>query len=98
MILLGKLSAFWLIMAVTTVAVISYFIALMIDNVFGKDGFGTLGNMFVLTAGFFGGIIVAEHLGFHARGMHLATFVGLGSALGFFTLLALMRMGFERLR
>ncbi|NJR13595.1 MAG: hypothetical protein HC779_04390 [Phyllobacteriaceae bacterium] len=88
MIMLGKLSAFWLFMAVSTVGVVSYFVALTIDGVFGKDGFGTLGNMAVLTAGFFGGLIMAEEIGYTVRGFQMATFVGVGGALGTFTVLA----------
>ena len=96
MTMLMKLSAFWLIMSVTTVAVLSYFISLMFNGVFGKDGFGTIGNMIVLTAGFFGGIIVAEYLGYSFRGLQMNVYLGLGSAFLTFTVLALLRMMIDR--
>ena len=92
MIMLVKLSGFWLGMAIVTVSVCSYFIALTIDGVFGKDGFGTIGNMIVLTTGFFGGLIVFEAAGKYITSMQFATFVGIGGALLTFTLLAMIKV------
>jgi hypothetical protein len=98
MTMLGKLPFFWLIMSISTVAVVSYFISLMIDGVFGKDGFGTIGNMVVLTAGFFGGLVVAEKVRFAVHGLQQATFVGLGGALTTFLVLALLRLILDKIR
>jgi hypothetical protein len=98
MMMLGKLPFLWLVMSITTVAIAAYFISLTIDGVFGKDGFGTLGNMFVLTVGFFGALIVAEAMGYRLRGLQIATFVGLGGALSTFIFLALSKMALERIR
>lgn len=98
MMMLSKLSFFWLMMAVTTVGIISYFVSLTIDGVFGKDGFGTIGNMVVLTAGFFIGLIVAEELGYRIRGLQMATFVGVGSALGTFIVCALCKLILDKIR
>jgi hypothetical protein len=98
MMMLSKLSFFWLLMAVTTVGIISYFISLMIDGVFGKDGFGTLGNMFVLTAGFFIGLIVWEAMGYRIRGLQMGTFIGVGSSLATFTVLAFLKLILDKIR
>jgi hypothetical protein len=98
MMMLSKLSMFWVFMSVSTVGVISYFVALTIDGVFGKDGFGTLGNMAVLTAGFFLGLIVAEEIGYIVRGFQMATFVGIAGALSTFMTLAFLKLGMEKLR
>jgi hypothetical protein len=92
MMMLGKLSFFWLMMAIVTVGLVSYFVSLMIDGVFGKDGFGTIGNMIVLTAGFFAGIVGAEAWGFHFRGLQMSTYVGVAGALALFTVLALCKL------
>lgn len=92
MIMLMKLSGFWLGMAVVTVGVSSYFIALTIDGVFGKDGFGTIGNMVVLTVGFFGGITLYEKAGYYLINMQYGTFVGIAGALLTFTTLALLKV------
>jgi hypothetical protein len=88
MMMLMKLSGFWLGMAIICVGVGSYFIALTIDGVFGKDGFGTVGNMVVLTAGFFGGIAGYEWMGYNLTNLQYSTFVGVGGALLTFTCLA----------
>ncbi|MGL4405442.1 MAG: hypothetical protein ACRCT6_06755 [Notoacmeibacter sp.] len=95
--MLAKLTAFWLTMAVTVVAVCSYFVALTVDGVFGKDGFGTIGNMVVLTAGFFGGIAVYERLGYYMHTLQTATLVGIGSALLTFITLALLKLILDKI-
>lgn len=94
---LSKLSIFWLGFAVVAVAVISYFVALTIDGVFGKDGFGTIGNMVVLTAGFFGGIIAYERLGYYLTNFQISTFVGVGGALLTFMVLALLKLILDKI-
>jgi hypothetical protein len=97
MTMLLKIDPFWLIMAITTVGVLSYFVARIIDGVFGRDGFGTLGNMFVLTAGFFGSFIIAEQIRFAIHGLQMATFVGVAGALATFMVLAIAKLAIDRL-
>jgi hypothetical protein len=97
MITLMKLSGYWLAFAVITVGVISYFVALTIDGVFGKDGFGTIGNMIVLTAGFFGGIIAYERAGYYLSNFQVSTFVGVGGALLTFMTLAFVKVIIDKL-
>jgi hypothetical protein len=97
MIMLMKLSGYWLAFAVITVAVISYFVALTIDGVFGKDGFGTIGNMVVLTIGFFGGMVMFESAGYRLAGFQVSTYVGVGGALLTFTLLAFLKLILDKL-
>lgn len=97
MIMLSKLSFYWISFAVITVGVCSYFIALTIDGVFGKDGFGTIGNMVVLTFGFFGGIIVYERLGYYLTNFQISTFVGVGGALLTFVTLAFLKMMLDKI-
>ncbi len=94
---LSKLSIFWLSFAVVAVAVISYFVALTIDGVFGKDGFGTIGNMVVLTTGFFGGVIVYERLGYYLSNFQVSTFVGIGGALLTFVVLAFLKLILDKI-
>ena len=97
MIMLGKLSFYWLSFAVITVGVLSYFIALTIDGIFGKDGFGTIGNMVVLTAGFFGGIMVYERAGYYLTNFQISTFVGVGGALLTFMTLAFLKLILDKI-
>ena len=97
MIMLGKLSFYWLSFAVITVGVLSYFIALTIDGIFGKDGFGTIGNMVVLTAGFFGGIMAWERAGYYLSNFQISTFVGVAGALLTFMTLALLKLILDKI-
>jgi hypothetical protein len=97
MIMLAKLSFFWLSIAVIVVGVLSYFVALTIDGVFGKDGFGTIGNMVVLTAGFFGGIIVYEAAGYYLTNFQVSTYVGVGGALLTFVTLAFFKLILDKI-
>ncbi|MCU0832743.1 MAG: hypothetical protein MUC58_14790 [Rhizobiaceae bacterium] len=98
MMMLGKLPFIWLVLAISAVAIASYMMSLVIDGIFGKDGFGTIGNMVVFTVGFFGALIVAEMLGFRLRGLQMATFTGLGGAIGLFLTLALGKMVLDKVR
>jgi hypothetical protein len=97
MLMLTKLSIYWLSFAVVTVGVISYFVSLTIDGVFGKDGFGTIGNMVVLTIGFFGGIVVYERVGYHLTNFQVSTYVGVAGALTTFMILAFLKLVLDRL-
>jgi hypothetical protein len=93
-----KLSPFLLMMSITVVSVLSYFVSLSINGIFGRDGFGTIGNMVVLTFGFFGTFMVAEYFAYPIRGLQMHTFFGVAGALTTFTVLAILKLGLERLR
>jgi hypothetical protein len=97
MITLMKLSGYWLSFAVITVGVISYFVSLTIDGVFGKDGFGTIGNMVVLTVGFFGGLIAYERAGYYLSSFQVSTYVGVGGALLTFMTLAFLKLILDKI-
>jgi hypothetical protein len=97
MMVLSKLSFYWLSFAVITVGVISYFVALTIDGVFGKDGFGTIGNMVVLTLGFFGGMVGYEWIGYSLSSFQVSTYVGVGGALLTFMTLAFCKLILDRI-
>ena len=97
MTMLMKMSPFWLIMAVTTVALFSYAISLILNNLFGRDGFGTIGNMTVLTLCFFGGIAGAEYFGYTFRGLQMNAYLGMSCALVGYFVLALIKLIFDRI-
>ena len=97
MTVLSKLPFFWLVMSVTTVGLLSYVVSLAFNRIFDKDGFGTIGNMIVLTAGFFGGIVAAEYFGHTFRGLQMNTYVGIAGALATFVVAALLAKLFDRI-
>ena len=97
MYMLSRLPFEWLSFAVIVVAILSYFIALTIDGVFGKDGFGTIGNMVVLTIGFFTGMIIYELLGYQLLNFQHSCFVGVGGALLTFVTLATFKVIIDKI-
>jgi hypothetical protein len=98
MTMLGKLPFLWLVLAISSVAIASYLMSLVVDGIFGKDGFGTIGNMVIFTAGFFGTLILAEQFGFRLRGLQMATFTGLGGSITLFLFLALCKLILDKIR
>ena len=94
---LASISLFWLVMAVTVVTLLSYLVSLFLDTIFGRDGFGTIGNIVILTGSFFGGIIIAEYFGYRVSGLQMHTYLGLAASLGGFLLLAIIKQIVERI-
>jgi hypothetical protein len=75
--MLWNLDASWLMMAIATVAVLSFFLGSAIDWLVRDDGFGSTGNMVIISTGFFIGIMAANQQGYNLRELHLAILVGL---------------------
>ncbi len=95
--MLWNLDLSWLLMAVAIVAMVSYIFGMALDGVMGSDGFGALGNMVVVTAGFFLGIFVANSYGITLRDLTIAIGAGLGGAFLSLALLAGFKAGLNRL-
>jgi hypothetical protein len=91
--MIWNLDTAWLLMAVATVVVLSFFFGAALDYLMRDDGFGSTGNMMIVSTGFFLGIVAANHRGFDLHELHLAVLVGLAGAficLGTMTLLKAM--------
>jgi hypothetical protein len=95
--MLMKLDGFWLMMAVGTVAVLAFFFGSALDALVRDDGFGSSGNAVILTGGFFGAILAANHQGYQLREMHSAVLVGVVGAMALLTLLVLIKALISRL-
>jgi hypothetical protein len=78
--MLWNLDASWLMMAIATVAVLSYFFGSALDALMREDGFGAFGNAFIISSGFFLTILGANQQGYNLRELHFAVFVGLFGA------------------
>lgn len=96
--MLSKISTEWLVMAIITVALLSFIFGYALDRIMNEDGFGPTGNMVVMTAGFFLGIYAANLYGIRFR--HLDMGVGAGVLGGFatLTLLTLFKALLNRMR
>jgi energy-converting hydrogenase Eha subunit C len=80
-------------MAVALVAVISVFFGAIMDAIMRDDGFGPVGNMMLITAGFFASILLADYSGIAMAGLTLAAVAGLSGAFVTLAVLALFKAG-----
>ena len=95
--MIWHLGAGWLLMAVTSVAVMAFFFGTALDAIMLDDGFGPLGNMVLFTLGFFGAIYLANIYGISLGDMKRATATGLGGAFSLIAVLAICKAGIARL-
>ena len=70
--MLWKLDPAWLMMAVATVAVLSYYFGTALNAVMRGDGFGPFGNAIIVSISFFVAILFANEHGYNLRELHLA--------------------------
>lgn len=75
----------------TAIVISSYFIASAMDGVLGPDGFGVLGNQFVIIAGFYLGIWGANYLRLPVRDFTNAVISGLVGAFVALLILTIMK-------
>ncbi|MDN2566489.1 hypothetical protein N1F89_09660 [Aquibium sp. A9E412] len=95
--MLSDLSTSWFLMAVATVAMLSYMFALGLDAIMRRDGFGAFGNAAVITVGFFVTISAVNAYGVRFDDMMEAMLAGLGGAFLSFTVLALLKAAVDRM-
>lgn len=95
--MISNLDAGWLLMAVTVVAIFSFMIGLALDALVADDGFGAIGNMMVLTGGFFLAIVLANRYGYDFDELINGCLFGICGAFACFSTLALAKAGLSRL-
>lgn len=95
--MLMKLDTSWLLMAVATVAMLSYMISLGLDALMKGDGFGPIGNAVLITGGFFLSIYVGNWRGVRFDSLPEATMVGVGGAFGLLLVLTLAKAMLARM-
>lgn len=78
--MLWKLDPAWLMMAIATVSVLSYFFGSALHALRRAEGFGAFGNAIIISLSFFVAILVANEHGYNLRELHLAVVVGLSGA------------------
>ncbi|MFZ1774930.1 MAG: hypothetical protein WAT78_13350 [Rhizobiaceae bacterium] len=87
----------WLCAAFAVVVLFAFALGLMLDGVMAGDGFGALGNTFILTTGVFGGIYIANLNGLYAKDLRWAAVYGLSGAFVLLLSLAVGKAGLRRL-
>jgi hypothetical protein len=95
--MLSKLDPAWLMMAIGTVAVLSYYLGSALHALMRDDGFGSFGNAVILSGGFFLAIFAANHQGYNLRELHFAVMVGIIGAFLVLTSLALLKALIRRI-
>ena len=94
--MLWNLQSDSLMMVIVMVAMPAFLFGLILDAVMKSDGFGALGNMVVLTTGFFLGILSFNHYGFRFDDVTFATATGLFGAFTAIFALALIKASLLR--
>jgi hypothetical protein len=90
---LGQLSLEWLLIFIALALMAGFIIGQAMDAVMGRMGFGAVGNMVVLAAGFYLGIIAFTRLRVLSGGVEMQFATGLAAAfVCLFLLAALKRM------
>jgi hypothetical protein len=95
--MLWNLGAGWLVLAATTVAILSFIIAVSLNGLLGDEGFGANGNASIITAGFFGGVLFVNLLGHDLADVQLAVAVGLAGAFVLLAFLVMLKAAMRRL-
>lgn len=95
--MLWKLDAIWLTLSISVIGILSFVVAMAIDAVMRDDGFGAIGNAFILAGGFVAGILLAEWWRMNLRDLaHVAAF-GLCGALGCMLISVAVKAALNRL-
>ncbi|WP_157018804.1 hypothetical protein [Mesorhizobium xinjiangense] len=87
--MIANLGVFWLIMAMGTVAILSFILSLALDAIIGQDGVGGVGGMILMTGGFFGGLYGLNHFGMRFRDIQDGAVAGMACALAAFAVILL---------
>ena len=95
--MLWNLGTQWLVLAATTVAIVAFIVATVLDALLGEEGFGATGDAAILTAGFFAGVYGANLLGYRLEDVKLAIATGLGGSFLLLSLLVAIKAAMRRL-
>lgn len=87
----------WLLLAGTSVAILSFIVATALNALLGTEGFGATGNAAIITIGFFGGIYGANLLGRRLADVQSAIVTGLGGAFLLLAALVVVKAAMRRL-
>ncbi len=95
--MIWNLNPWWLFMAVSAVAVLSFIFSLGLNAIIGRDGFGPFGTMAIVTVGFFASIYAANFYGIRLSQLQEAAFAGLVGAFIILMTLLLVKAVIARL-
>jgi hypothetical protein len=94
--MLSQLDQGWLLIAIATIAILSFLLGLLSDVLMREDAFGPIGNGIIIGLGFFLGVVLPQHLGFTIDGIGMAMTAGLAGSIAVLAVLTLIKASFER--
>jgi hypothetical protein len=95
--MIWNLDIVWLSILISCVTIIGFIFALALDAIMRRDGFGPVGNTFVLTGGFFLTIFAFNMMGHRMNDLHYAAVAGLVGAFVCVVVLAIGKALLNRL-
>jgi hypothetical protein len=95
--MIWNLDFIWLAILVGCVSILGFILALALDAIMQRDGFGPIGNTFVVTGGFFLTIFGFNFFGYRMNDIQYATMAGLGGAFVSVAVLAVAKALLNRL-
>lgn len=95
--MLLELDTIWIVLAISTVAILSYIVGVFFDTLMHDDGFGATGNMLVMTGGFYAAVLGANVRGIRFDTLGTGAAAGLAGAFAAIMLLALAKAALARL-
>ncbi len=94
--MIWNLDSQWLILAVATASILSFFFGMAMDGIMGKDGFGPIMNSFIVCGSFFATVYILNMVGISLRRLEVAVPYGLTGSFVVFALLAVSKALLKR--
>lgn len=94
--MIWNLETQWLMLAISSAAIFSFFFGMAMDGIMGKDGFGPIVNSLIICASFFATVYVCNMLGISLRRLEIAVPYGLTGSFVVFVLFAVSKALIKR--
>jgi hypothetical protein len=94
--MIWNLDSQWLIMAVGTAGILSFFFGMAMDGIMGKDGFGPIVNSVIICGSFFVTVYICNLAGVSLRRLEVAVPYGLTGSFVVFALVAVSKAFLKR--
>lgn len=94
--MIWKIDPFWLFFSFMLVTMLSYLFGYFLDRILNRDGFGPVGNMIFLVAGFFGSIYFSNLYGIRFWNVQVAVAAGLAGSFAMLTVFYVLKALFYR--
>jgi hypothetical protein len=94
--MIWNLDSQWLILAVATASILSFFFGMAMEGIMGKDGFGPIINSVIICVSFFATVYICNLAGISLRRLEVAVPYGLTGSFFVFALFAVSKALLKR--